>query len=65
MFINDPWGLAELDQSHFLLFYLTLETLLVGQKYKYFFSSLTLFRITRGYLYSCPCPCLREGTKLP
>ena len=31
MFINDPWGLAELDQSHFLLFYLTLETLLVGQ----------------------------------
>ena len=32
MFINDPWDLAELDQSHFLLFYLTLETLLVGQK---------------------------------
>ena len=32
MFINDSWGLAELDQSHFLLFYSTLETLLPGQK---------------------------------
>ena len=54
MFINDSWGLAELDQSRFLLFYTTFETLLHGQKHFFSISSLYVQYIeqdARGYLY--------------
>ena len=63
MFINDSWGLAELDQSRFLLFYTTFETLLHGQKHFFSISSLYVQYIeqdARGYLHSCPCPCLKD-----
>ena len=40
MFINDSWGLAELDQSRFLLFYTTFETLIPGETFLFILDSI-------------------------